>query len=251
MNTTDADNARPEVTNTDFHDLKFQHILIITYGRSGSTLLQGVMNGINGVVLRGENDNVFFDFYKTYKKLVNLKEERSKSVDPTRPWYGICLIEEEALLSRYQELAKVILLADQYKDDTNLTYGFKEIRYNDVGEDFNDYLDFLSKLFPNVAFIFNTRNHKDVASSGWWKEEDRVSVIEELSALETKFTDYARNKDHCFSIRYEDVVARGEQLHRLFDFLGATYEPDVIEAILTTRHSYKPEQNHVKKMAKK
>jgi hypothetical protein len=248
MVTTDPDKTGPQMGHTTPQSLKFQHILIITYGRSGSTLLQGILNGIEGVVLRGENENVFFDFYQTYQKLLNLKERRSKSVEPTRPWYGICLFDENQLLRQFQELAKVILLADQYESVTNLTYGFKEIRYNEVGEEFDDYLDFLSKLFPKSAFIFNTRNHRDVASSGWWKDADRDSVIDELITMETQFAAYASTRDHCFSIRYEDVVLRGEQLRNLFDFLGAAYHPEVIETILNTPHSYKPQQEHVKKM---
>ena len=34
--------------------LKFDYIFIISYGRSGSTLLQGVLNSIDGVLIRGE-----------------------------------------------------------------------------------------------------------------------------------------------------------------------------------------------------
>ena len=248
MVTTDADKHGPQMGPAISQTLNFQHILIITYGRSGSTLLQGILNSIEGIVLRGENDNVFFDFYQAYKKLLNLKEKRSKSVKPTRPWYGICLFDEYQLLSQFQELAKVILLADQYEAATNLTYGFKEIRYNEVGDEFDDYLDFLSKLFPNTAFIFNTRNLQDVALSGWWKHDDQASVIDELGTMERRFAAYASTRDHCFSIRYEDVVTRGEQLRNLFEFLGAAYQPEVIDTILNTPHSYKPEQKHIKEM---
>jgi len=243
--------GRPKQTNKISRSLKFQHILIITYGRSGSTLLQGVLNGIDGVVLRGENDNVFFDLYKTYEKLVQLKRKRVKSVEPTRPWYGICLIDESALLAQYQEMAKVILLADQYDNAEQLTYGFKEIRYNDVGEEFDDYLDFLYLLFPSAAFIFNTRDHESVASSGWWKDEERSSVTQALSTMDARFSAYAADKDHCFSIRYEDLVAQGEPLRDLFSFLGAPYNSEEVATILNIQHSYSPEQEEVKNMDKR
>lgn len=228
--------------------LKFKHILIVTYGRSGSTLLQGILNTIDGVVLRGENDNVFFDFYKAYNKLVDLKKQRSKAVEPNNAWYGICLVDEKELLARFHELAKTILLADKCDEAATTTYGFKEIRYSLAGDDFGNYLDFLSQLFPNVAFIFNTRDLQDVASSGWWKDGDRTSVIGELEALEARFSAYAGERTNCFSIRYEDVLAKGEQLRKLFNFLGAEYQPEVIEATLNTPHSYNPEQGYMKKM---
>src|SRR5688572_1085508 len=38
----------------DTHQLG--HLFIVTYGRSGSTLLQGVLNSIPGYLIRGEND---------------------------------------------------------------------------------------------------------------------------------------------------------------------------------------------------
>lgn len=245
MNNIDAQKTANRRSTT----LKFRHILIITYGRSGSTLLQGVLNGIEGVVLRGENDNAFFDLYKTYKKLLDLKEKkRGKALEPSSPRYGISLFEEQELLARLQDMARVILLADQYDNAENLTYGFKEIRYNEVGDEFEAYLDFLSQLFPHVAFIFNTRDHQAVASSGWWKDDERSAVIAELSALETRFKNYASEKDSCFSIKYEDVTAGGAELRNLFDFLGAQYQPEVIERILNTPHSYGPEQKHIKKL---
>jgi hypothetical protein len=34
-------------------DLKFNYIFIVAYARSGSTLLQGIINSIDGVVIRG------------------------------------------------------------------------------------------------------------------------------------------------------------------------------------------------------
>jgi hypothetical protein len=37
---------------------RFPNIFVVTYGRSGSTLLQGVLNGIPGFLIRGENKDI-------------------------------------------------------------------------------------------------------------------------------------------------------------------------------------------------
>ncbi len=153
-------------------------------------------------------------------------------------------------MAHFQELAKGILLADQYEKATKLTFGFKEIRYDEVGDELEAYLGFLAKLFPNAAFIFNTRNIDDVSKSAWWKEKDRNSVINKLSLLEVRFEAYARKHDNCFLIRYEDVVTKGEKLKEMYNFLGATYQPEKIDTILNIPHSYKPEQEHIKKLFK-
>jgi hypothetical protein len=207
-----------------------------------------VINSIDNVVLRGENGNVFFDLFKAYQKLVSLKNNRRKALDPSRPWYGICLFDEQELMARLRDVARVILLADQYNEASRVTYGFKEIRYHEAGEDLFAYLDFLTQLFPNAAFVFNTRNNHDVASSAWWKERDQAEVLEELRSLEDQFKAYADGKDHCYFICYEDLIEQGEQLQGLFDFLGAKYRPEIVQAVLDTPHSYAPEQEHIKKM---
>lgn len=46
---------------------RFGSVLIITYGRSGSTLLQGILNSIPGYLIRGENENLMAHFYNAYK----------------------------------------------------------------------------------------------------------------------------------------------------------------------------------------
>ncbi|NPD47863.1 lipopolysaccharide assembly protein LapB [Lentimicrobium sp. S6] len=237
--------------NKDSHNLKYQHILIITYGRSGSTLLQGILNTIDGVIIRGENENIFFDLYQTYKKLLQLKNSHKTAVLPNQPWFGISFINENLLLSQYQELAKTILLAESASSSQELCLGFKEIRYDKVGDEFETYLDFLTQLFPKTAFIFNTRNLKDVSNSAWWRDKKPEQVIEELSHLETQFKAYSDKHNYCFQIDYSDVISKGEKLKGLFDFLGAPYKPNTIDTVLSTPHSYSPEQKHIKKLFKK
>jgi len=237
-----------KLENPAKHGLRFKYILIISYGRSGSTLLQGILNTIDGVLLRGENGNIFFDLFKTYQKLIDLKNSHKNAVLPNQPWYGMSFFDEDQILSQYQELAKGILLADQYSKASEMCVGFKEIRYDEIGDELELYLDFLGRLFPKAAFIFNTRNLKDVAKSAWWKEVDENTVVKKLSEIQARFEAYARGRDDCFGIRYEEVVAKGEKLVELYNFLGATYQPEIIDAVLAIPHSYSPEQQKIKKL---
>lgn len=74
---------------TDQKSLRYNHILIITYGRSGSTLIQGILNAIPGVRVFGENGNVFFDLYKTFKKLSYLKKNSVQKQQTSRIELGM------------------------------------------------------------------------------------------------------------------------------------------------------------------
>ncbi|MGD1703202.1 sulfotransferase [Dapis sp. BLCC M229] len=220
--------------------LNFQSVLIVTYGRSGSTLLQGILNNIDGVLVRGENNNFIYGLYEAYKKLIDTHNQK-KTSQANHPWYGAGEINLELFLDYCQEMVRNILLADKKHDQNILCYGFKEIRYFEVYQqqkDIADYLDFLAKIFPTPAFIFNVRNLDDVLKSGWWANTDRAESITELMNLETAFHTYkTTHPENTFIISYEDVVSESNNFKLLFDFLGAKY-PENIDKILLTPHSY-------------
>ena len=218
--------------------LSFKTILIVTYGRSGSTLLQGVLNSIPGVTIRGENENVFFNLFTFYKKMSFLKENYSLALLPSQPWFGAAFFNMESINTQLRELAKSMLAIP---DDNGIqtVYGFKEIRYNELGDNLEPYLDFLQLIFPDVALIFNTRNLSDVVKSAWWGEENPKKVIRALKQVEKRFHAYAAQRSNCFEISYEDLVQQSQKLKNMFQFLGAYYDEQSIKLILDTPHSYK------------
>gem|GEM_PF-866535 len=235
-----SDDNHKFLKNNKDSQLNYKSILIVTYGRSGSTLLQGVLNSINGVIVRGENNNTFSHLYHMVSDLEMLKRKRLGAILPNQPWYGISIINHQDVMSHCQNLARTILLAD-YADNTNMIcYGFKEIRYHELGDDFDQYLDFLSELLPNPAIIFNTRNLGDVTNSAWWQKQNSERVINRLRKMERRFQAYGENRKNCFHISYEDVVSKSHKLEKLFDFLGAPYSPERVDTILSVSHSHYP-----------
>ncbi len=220
--------------------LNFESILIVTYGRSGSTLLQGILNNIDGVLVRGENNNFIYGLYEAYKKLIDTRNHQDIS-QSNNSWYGAGEINLELFLNDCQQMVINVLLADQKNQKNILCYGFKEIRYFEVYQqqkDIADYLNFLAKIFPKPAFIFNVRNLDYVLKSGWWAKMNRAKSRAELMELETAFHSYKKtHPDHTFIISYEDVVCQSNNFQLLFDFLGAEY-PENIDKILLTPHGY-------------
>ena len=241
--------------------LNFESLLIITYGRSGSTLLMGVLNSIEGVVIRGENYDFCFHLYKAYKAILDSKNQYGKNSQ--NPFYGSDYIDEEQLLMDYSQLIKNVLLSEHHKKPSNVIkflksktdihlnikcFGFKEIRYERHLEEFNEYLSFLEKIFPNLCFVFNTRNNEDVLKS--MKAVDFYTKkpfdLNYLKTIETTFFDYIKyHPDNTFHISYEDVITKSKRLKELFSFLGATFSQQKIDKVLSKRHSYSPAQKHV------
>jgi len=231
--------------------LNFDSILIISYGRSGSTLLQGVLNSIDGVLIRGENMNMCFHMFKTYQAIITSKSKSENSAQS--PFFGAKKLDDSYFLKQTEETVKNLLLAD-YRGDTSIRcYGFKEIRYESNLGKLPEFLEFLKLIFPKSCFIFNTRNREDVVRSwinlNWKTEAQRDESFNQLEKMETIFFDYLdANKENSFHITYEDVIAKSEHFKAMFSFLGAQYKPKEIEAVLNLKHSYKPFQKHVAKM---
>lgn len=217
--------------------LNYGSILIVTYGRSGSTLLQGVLNSIDGCLIRGENNNLCYSMFQAYKRLVCTKIQKGTEATE-HPWYGASELNEDAFLERLGSVIKDQLVNQR----ANITcYGFKEIRYTpiDLKNDFSSYLDFLAKLFPNPLFIFNKRDMNHVVKSGWWKDIRKSKVIDLLQKTEEQFDSYAKVNTNTFTICYEDVVSKNENLKRLFDKIGAHYSEEIISTVLDIPHSYR------------
>ena len=229
--------------------MKFESILIVTYARSGSTLLQGILNSIDGVLIRGENKNFIQGLYEAYDRLKYTRHfamrgcfRRQNYLDSTRPWYGGDVISIQLFLEYCKNMIRDLLLADRQGDKNIICYGFKEIRYLKLvesGIELADYLNFLNKVFPNVALIFNVRNLDDVVKSVLWRNKESTSTIASLQKLERDFQAYRdTHPENTFWISYEDVISKSDRLKSLFAFLGVEYSETKIDSVLSKPHSY-------------
>ena len=164
---------------------RFGSILVITYGRSGSTLLQGILNSIDGILIRGENHNFCYGLYLAYKSLlqtINQPWIGDTGETPESAWFGCQEFDAETFLEGIQvTLRKLLLGGKDYAAGGIRCYGFKEIRYIEVDDqELLGYLRFLAQIFPNPGFIFLTRDHRQVANSAWWRGQDPLVVEREL-----------------------------------------------------------------------
>ncbi len=65
------------------------YLFVVTYGRSGSTLVGGLLNAIPGYLIRGENDDALRHLWQYHRTLVAAKEKRTGTRSRTHPFYGI------------------------------------------------------------------------------------------------------------------------------------------------------------------
>lgn len=215
-----------------------RYVFVVTYGRSGSTLLQHVLNRMPAYCIRGENANVL-PYFAQAGALVQKSEPMGgirwtgEITGPGHPWYGA---------ERIDPLHFRRAMADLFVRDIltppvgSRVLGFKEIRYHTVGGDKLLPFHYMREIFPDARFIINTRSHTATAQSGWWKSIPFETVQRELAEAEAFFERIASTFPRVtLKLHYDDYVARPEEFKRLFDFLGEPYDWSIVERSLGER----------------
>lgn len=219
------------------------YVFICTYGRSGSTLLQGVLNSIPGYQIRGENRQALWHLYELHQSLMRQKRSGKRWLEKndgaydelpvTHPFYGVDGYPLTAHRSIRRLALELLLRPDA---DTRVT-GYKEIRWAD--EDVVGYVRFLRNVFPEARFVINTRDLDAVSSSAWWgRDPDARTKLEQAEARLDELAEELGGAS--YRVRYDDYVADPTALAGLFEWLGEEFDVDVVRSVLDVEHSYQP-----------
>lgn len=213
---------------------KMRYLFVMTYGRSGSTLLQGILNSIPGYLIRGENRGLMGDLYKFHNRAVADRDQRLKA-DPipvTHPWYGIDGYPDQAAFESMRALALNTFIRPE--PDSRVV-GYKEIRWPQ--KDLPEFVEFLRNVFPGARFLVNTRSHDDVSRSKWWA--DQPDALERIAAAEERFLAAADLLgSDAFHVHYDDYTKDPETLRSMFGWLGEEFDGGQVRATMAQRHSY-------------
>ena len=210
------------------------YVFVMTYGRSGSTLLMGLLNTIPGYLIRGENDDALrflFDFHRTcVSRSKHWPVERVRR--KTDAFYGIGDFPPALSLADTRRLAVDTLLRP--RPDTRVT-GFKEIRWW-RHDDLDAYVAWLREVFPGARFLVNTRNHADVLKSKWWAKGDDNTA--HLAEIERRLLETATGLgDAAYRVHFDDYVADPSTLAPMFAWLGEEYDAESVRDTMARKHS--------------
>lgn len=223
---------------------RFRSLYVVTYGRSGSTLLTGWLSMLPGVLLRGENFLFPLPLAEADERMREFSDLRFRGTEKTTSaWYGL----ELSSYARWRRDIRRAVLNQLYpRQPFPRTLGFKEIRWwSRVPPDrFEATLDWLTSLFPPGGVVVLTRNLDDVMASAWWAElqgEERAHQRTQLEAFEQRALAYVRNHpDHACAITYEDFTTDAGCAKSLTEFLGVPWNEKVWRNALSQPFSYKP-----------
>lgn len=212
---------------------RYRYVFIVTYGRSGSTLLMSLLNTIPGYRINGENYNAL---YRLYQADVAITKAHSTHSDPRHlvaqgAWYGAPRMRPDCFRS---ELVDTFVTHVLRPEPGDRVLGFKEIRY--IKSDMPDlpgFLQFLRRTFPTCKIIFNHRDIADVAQSAWWansrKSTEKLTVADErLRAVP--------DDEHHYHFSYDEIDESLGNIRKLFAFLGEKVDEPAVREVLGVRH---------------
>ncbi|MBJ7356740.1 sulfotransferase [Nocardioides sp.] len=208
------------------------YLFVVTYGRSGSTLLAGILNSIPGYLIRGENRDALHHLFLFHRTLADESARVGTNLgrQRTHPFYGIGDVPLDRSLTDIRTLVLDTVLRP--KKDTRVT-GFKEIRW--YHPDLEEYVAWLRDVFPGARFLVNTRDHQSVLKSGWWAEGDHASG---LAAAEAGILALAESLgEAAYRVHYDDYVADPAVLRGMFDWLGEPFDEAAVRAVMERKHS--------------
>jgi hypothetical protein len=216
-------------------------ILIVTIGRTGSTLLRGIMNTIDDSMVVGENFGLFQKLWEAFE-CFNKTMAKSEGEDVTGSWYNPDLSLEKFLDPLRQTALSVLDANDVYS-----VVGMKEIRYDTSSisrDDLGKYLHFLQfTLFNEAYIIFLTRDSEEVSQSrksvNFYKDYPEYNEREAIQSFLDHIKDLGGYRR--FFIDYSEL-SNDRKLRELFKFTGETYNEDLVRDTLSKRHSYPREE---------
>lgn len=152
-------------------------IVILTHGRSGSTVLKNVVSLLPNSCIRGENGGLVLPLgMAAYQALTWRTRRYADTVHG--PWTGYGKIN----FPQIRESLRRMFLQEILDAPPDADFvGFKEIRFFKMsGEDLFHWAEGMRFLFPEILFIINSRKPEDTARSRWFqKNPDARAQLEQ------------------------------------------------------------------------
>ena len=211
---------------------RLKYVFVVAPGRSGSTLVQTVLNSIDGWKILGENWGSLQGLIASFNGTQITRIHELAEVPHNHPWFGSTDVEvNDYVTSLASTFTRHVLRPDR----STRVIGLKEIRWE--WQDLTQNLRDTQTIFPNARFVLNVRNPADVAKSGWWREsEDSINQVSGIvQAIENTSQEL---REDSFLLRYEEYTSDAASLRALFEWLGEVWDETRIREILAHKLSH-------------
>lgn len=216
-----------------------RYVTVVTYGRTGSTVIQAALNALPGVLVRGENYAAFRGL-QAYVQSIAETADRHHSGRPGHPWFGSAKLDPAEVVA---DLRRHVVTSVLRPRPATRWLGFKEIRYEPGHFASYDlmlsYLLFLDTLFPGMHYLVNVRDPESAARSGWWP--DHGDPVAALTATREWLVDATQDLTRILGtgravlVDYDAWTTRPEVLVEAFATLGLPRDDDAVRAAVSER----------------
>lgn len=223
-------------------DLRF--VTVVTYGRTGSTVVQAALNALPGVLVRGENYAALRGL-EAYVQSIAETADRHHAGRPTHPWFGSARLDPAAVVTDLRRHVVEHLLRPR-KETTWV--GFKEVRYEPGHFASYDlllsHLLFLDTLLPGMRYLMNVRDPEAAARSGWWPGNENAQEV--LATTRAWLTDAVadirriKGEDRAVLLDYDEWDGHPEVLIDAFAALGLPRDDAAVRAAMGERLDHGP-----------
>lgn len=186
------------------------YLFVVTYGRSGSTLLQGLLNCLPRVLVRGENSLFVLPMYRASAQAMKFRHRhynhRPRQVQSA--FYGLRNLRRTQFRTATRRLVTGYVLGPEPRSAFDVI-GFKEVRWHEIEpKETEGFFAFMDAAFPGARYLLNERNSEHVATSGFWRRRDDAEAYEAIDRTR-EIQEFLRHSrpDRTYDCRYEEITS--------------------------------------------
>ena len=195
--------------------------------RTGSTLVQRLLNSSDHMVIWGEHDGYLSELLNGYYRLMAWKKANSQSVSEflsksAQFFMPNTIVGQGEIRQSFTTHIKGLFPVPPERASAHM-WGFKEVRYT------AQVALFLQELFPGASFIHMVRRAEDCLKSmrqlertGMWQKIWTDEALSNWLKINKSFLDVSSQLNRYLLLRYEDLNGSHASAHvqRLELFLG-------------------------------
>ena len=220
-------------------------VFVVTYGRSGSTLTQGMLNTLPRTLVRGENNLYLLPLYRAYNGLKTFAEKfaGAGAAKPTSAFYGLRETDLDGFADAVRGLVEHQLLGSTDPGEVD-RLGFKEVLWHRIKPaEWADFFAFMDQAFDRPKYVLNRRDVAMASTSGFWRKKGPGVAERQINRVR-KLQDFLRESrpEQCFDTQFEDMTSddrevAGRQLRGLAEFVTGGCDDELLAALFTTRET--------------
>jgi hypothetical protein len=241
---------------------RYEWLFVVTYGRSGSTLVQGLLNALPRTLVRGENGFYPLGLFHAEHRgtdfaRIHMNHEPRKS---SSAFYGVQHLTPQAFARDARHFMTRLLLGSMPRP-TLKRLGFKEVLWHEIApEETEEFFAWFERVFPNAKYVLNTRDQEMASTSGFWQQQGKDAALAAMARV-VEIQEYLRTSrpDRVVDTRYEvvtgaDKAASDAELRKLATFVTGACDDALLSklrGVLAVGHGPNPFGKSRKKPAAK